>query len=208
MDRVSALNVSGNKVRVTFESGRVYTLRKKDLLDFPLRENDPVDEKAFHQFVLLHQYPDALNAAVEMLARRACSRKEIADKLAARGCCEEVSSLVLYKLEKENLLNDQDFSEQWTRYRSGGNYGPAKIYRELRMKGVDEETAREAVSSVDDEGQAQRAFDLACKAARKCKPGEDPRKSRQRVLRALVSRGFDWDVAREAVGKAFSSDDE
>ena len=204
MERISALTAVRNKVRVEFDSGRTYLLKKTDLLDFPLQENAEVDEKAFHQFVLLHQYPDALNTAVAMLARRACSRKEIADKLNDRGCCEEVTALVLYKLEKENLLNDQDFSEQWTRYRAGGNYGPRRIYRELRMKGVDEETARDAVSAIDEEDQAQKALDLAMKGIRKMKPGEDPRKVRQRVLRSLISRGFDWDTAREACEKAFS----
>ena len=207
MDRVSSVTVTGSRVRVAFDSGRIYTLKKQDLLEFPLRENDSVEEKAFHEFVLLHQYPDALNTAVAMLARRACSRKEISDKLISRHCCDEVVELVLYKLEKEKLLNDHDFSEQWTRYRSGGHYGPARIYRELRMKGVDEETAREAVSSVDEEEQTVAALDLAVKAARKSKPGEDLRKSRQRVLRTLVSHGFSWDTAREAVDKAFPPED-
>lgn len=203
MERVSALTNIRNKIRVEFDSGKTYLLKKTDLLDYPLQVNDEVDEKAFHQFVLLHQYPDALNTAVAMLARRACSRKEIADKLSSRGCCEEVTALVLFKLEKEKLLNDRDFSDQWTRYRAGGNYGPSRIYRELRMKGVDEETAREAVSSIDDEDQAQKAYALAIKGFRKSKPGEDPRKVRQRILRSLISHGFDWDTAREACDKAF-----
>ena len=205
MERVSALTTVRNKVRIEFDSGRTYLLKKTDLLEFPLQENAEIDEKAFHQFVLLHQYPDALNTAVAMLARRACSRKEIADRLTVHGCCEEVTALVLFKLEKEKLLNDQDFSEQWTRYRAGGNYGPAKIYRELRMKGVDEETARDAVASIDEEDQAQKALDLAMKGVRKMKPGEDPRKARQRILRSLISRGFDWDAAKEACDKAFES---
>lgn len=207
MERVSALIPVNKKIRVEFDSGKKYTLKKTDLLDFPLHENDEVDEKAFHQFVLLHQYPDALNTAVTMLARRACSRKEISDKLASRGCCDEVTALVLFKLEKEKLLNDQDFSEQWTRYRAGGNYGPVKIYRELRMKGIDEETARGAVSAIEEEDQSAKALDLAMKGFRRMKPGEDPRKARQRVLRSLISRGFDWDTAKEACDKAFSSDE-
>ncbi len=204
MERVSALIPVNKKIRVEFDSGKKYTLKKTDLLDFPLHENDEVDEKAFHQFVLLHQYPDALNTAVTMLARRACSRKEISDKLASRGCCDEVTALVLFKLEKEKLLNDQDFSEQWTRYRAGGNYGPVKIYRELRMKGIDEETARGAVSAIEEEDQSAKALDLAMKGFCRMKPGEDPRKARQRVLRSLISRGFDWDTAKEACDKAFS----
>ena len=199
MDRVVSIVPLGNKVRVSFESGKEYILKKPALLEFTLSENSMVDEAQFLQFVRLNQYPDALNSAVSMLARRACSRKEIADKLNQHGFCDDVTALVLYKLEKEKLLDDEDFSRQWTRYRAGGNYGPARIYRELRMKGVDEETARDAVSEIDEEDQVQKARDLAAKAMHKVKPGEDPRKTRQRVLRTLISRGFDWDVALKAV---------
>ncbi len=202
MAYICSLTDMKGKVRIELDNGLKYVLKKKDLPDAPLHENDEVDEKEFHHFVLIHQYPDALNTAVAMLARRACSRKEIADKLASRGFCDEVTALVLYKLEKERLLNDQDFSDQWTRYRSGSHYGPNRIYRELRMKGIDEDTAREALSSIDKNDTSQKALDLALKTCRKSSPGEDPRKIRQRVLRSLVSRGFDWDTAREACDKA------
>ena len=177
-------------------------MKRTDILDYPIYEGCEIDEKAFIDFVLLHQYPDAIKKAVAMLARRACSRKEIADKLTRQGFCDDVVSLVLFKLEKNNLLNDQDFSGQWTRYRLEGKYGPGRIYRELRMKGVDEETARQAVEDIDDEDQFEPAMELAAKYFRNSKPGEDIRKVRQRILRTLVLRGFDWDTAKKAISCA------
>ena len=204
MDRIRKISVRGAKARIELDSGAVYELKKKDLAEWPLQENDDVDEKEFLQFVRLHQYPDALNKAVAMLARRACSRKEIAEKLT--GYCDDIASLVLYKLEKENLLDDRDFSLQWARYRSGCGHGPQRIYRELRAKGIDEETAREAVASLDESDQFQKAVELAEKSIKRAKPGEDPRKTRERMLRALIARGFDWDTAREAVNQVMAKE--
>ena len=71
MERVSTLTTVRNKVRVEFDSGRTYLLKKTDLLDFPLQENAEVDEKAFHQFVLLRQFSVAAPVfCVRVPARR------------------------------------------------------------------------------------------------------------------------------------------
>ncbi len=43
MERVSAMIPVRNKVRIEFDSGKKYILRKTDLLDYPLLENDEVD---------------------------------------------------------------------------------------------------------------------------------------------------------------------
>ena len=208
MVKVVSLKTVRGKVTVELDNGRRYHLKPADLVGFPLSENDEIDEAVFERKVLLSQYPEALNTAVAMLARRACSRKEIRDKLLSRGWCEETADMVLTKLDQKNLLDDRDFSEQWTRYRSSGRYGTNRIYRELRFKGVDEETARAAVGSLDEEEQLNSAADFAVRSAARCKPGEDIRKSRSRVMQALVRRGFSWEIARAACNRAFEPDDD
>ena len=208
MVKVVSLKTVRGKVTVELDNGRRYHLKPADLVGFPLSENDEIDEAVFERKVLLSQYPEALNTAVAMLARRACSRKEIRDKLLSRGWCEETADMVLTKLDQKNLLDDRDFSEQWTRYRSSGRYGTNRIYRELRFKGVDEETARAAVGSLDEEDQLNAAADFAARSAARCKPGEDIRKSRNRVMQALVRRGFSWEIARAACSRVFEPDDD
>ena len=208
MVKVVSLKTVRGKVTVELDNGRRYHLKPADLVGFPLSENDEIDEAVFERKVLLSQYPEALNTAVAMLARRACSRKEIRDKLLSRGWCGETADMVLTKLDQKNLLDDRDFSEQWTRYRSSGRYGTNRIYRELRFKGVDEETARAAVGSLDEEEQLNAAADFAARSAARCKPGEDIRKSRNRVMQALVRRGFSWEIARAACSRVFEPDDD
>lgn len=208
MVKVSSLNTVRGKICIELDNGRRYYLKKSDLVGFPLCEDMEIDEASFERRILLCQYPDALNAAVAMLARRACSRKEIRDKLLARGWCDETADMVLAKLDQQNLLNDQDFSNQWTRYRTAGNYGENRIYRELRHKGIDEETARAAIGSVHEDDQILAASRLAEKAVSRRKPDEDICRTRNRVIQALVRRGFSWDIARAACEQVFRSEDD
>ena len=125
--------------------------------------------------------------------------KAQADKLSRY--CEENN--YQYQLEKENLLNDQEFSELWVQQRSR-KYGSRRIRQELRVKGVPESTAEKALSSVSDEEMLESATSLAVKAWSRAKPGDDPRKTRQRIISSLVRKGFDWDLARQASDTAES----
>ena len=150
---------------------------------------------------LLHDYPAALDLAVRLLAERPRSRKEISDRLASARFDEEVIGLVLYKLEKENLLNDRDFAMQWVQSRSL-KYGPSRISRELHMKGVDQETVSEALENLSETEQLQHATDFAAKKFRTQHSGDDIKKLKQRVTAALVRRGYSWNITIKACHNA------
>ncbi|MER2236206.1 MAG: regulatory protein RecX, partial [Candidatus Limivicinus sp.] len=178
-------------------------LTRSDLLESGWREGASVDREDFERFVSLRQYPRALNQAVAMLARRPCSKGEISQNLRRHRYADDVIGLVICKLEKENLLNDQEFSELWIQQRSR-KYGSRRIRQELRTKGVPESTAEEALSSLSEEEMLESATVLAAKAWSKAKPGEDLRKTRQRIIASLVRKGFDWDLAKQASDTAES----
>lgn len=154
---------------------------------------------------LLHDYPAALDRAVRLLAERPRSRKEISDRLSSAHFDEEVISLVLYKLEKENLLNDRDFAIQWVQSRSL-KYGSSRISRELRMKGIDDDTASEVLENLSEEEQVMRATAFAVKKIRTQRSGDDPRKIKQRITAAIVHRGFSWNIALKAYQHALDQE--
>ncbi len=208
MVRVSSITTVRGRVVIELDDGRRYKIRHSDLAGFPVYENMEMEDSSFEKKILLCQYPEALNAAVAMLARRACSRREIRDKLLSRGWCQETVDMVFAKLDQQNLLDDRDFSDQWTRYRASGNYGTGRIYRELRSKGIDEETALESIGSISEEDQLEAASVLAVKAASRSRPGEDIFRVRNRILHALIRRGFSWEIARAACDRAIRPCDE
>ena len=187
---------------IHLDNGTRWWIRRDDLPQAGFREGSAYEEEAFQERLRLCQYPRALNHAVSMLARRACSRKEISDRLKRLRYTEEVAELVVYKLEKEKLLDDAAFCRQWIRYRLSAGYGPSVIRRELRMKGISAGMIDEALADRPPEEEDENAVRLALKAWKRTGTSGDLRKNRQKVIASLVWKGYSWDTARAACEKA------
>ena len=198
MVRITDFEYHGSLVCVCLDSGEKYWLKKNDLSGSCLSENLEMEMEEFLHFIRIHQYPKALNQAVAMLARRPCSKGEILTRLQRGRYTDEVIELVIYKLEKENLLNDRDFCEQWIQYRLGRKYGPAFIHRELKTKGIPEELICSSLESQDQSQELINAVSVARKAWCRMKTDSDQHKNRQKVISALVRKGYSWEMAKEA----------
>ena len=177
------------------------------LRERPLQEGQDINLEEYDNWLMVRQYRYALDRAVGYLAARACSRGEIESKLLRIGYRPSTVEMVLYKLERENLLDDADFARQWVEARSTKRLGRSRIAQELRRKGVSAVDAEEALSAIDDEDQLSGAVELARKAAARIKPGEDPRKAASRIGGMLARRGYSWDIAREAIRTAMEDVD-
>lgn len=189
-------------VCIQLDSGEKYWLREADLLSAGIRECMSFETDDFLQKIRLCQYPRALNHAVSMLARRPCSRKEIMSRLVRLRYTEDVAELVVCKLEKEKLLDDGEFCEQWIRYRLSKGCGPGLIRRELKMKGIPDRMIEKALEETDSGEQENNAVSLARKAWKRVGTGGDIRKNRQKVIASLVRKGYDWDTAGKACREA------
>ena len=187
---------------IRLDNGTRWWIRREDLPLSGFQEGLSFEEEAFYQQVRVCQYPRALNHAVSMLARRPCSKKEIADRLKRLRYTEEVAGLVVYKLEKENLVDDAAFCDQWIRYRLSLKYGPAVIRRELRIKGIPADMIEKAFEAFDPDEEAGNALKLAVKAWKRVGTAGDIRKNRQKVIASLVRKGYGWEAARSACENA------
>ena len=206
MEIIRSVEIVRKKIRITFESGWIVWLNQHISPDFPLEQGVQVNRESFMKFILSHQYPAALDRAVRMLAERPCSKKEIDQRLSYSGYDKEVIELVLYKLEKEKLLDDMEFASQWVESRIR-KYGSSRIYRELRIKGIGKETAEEILDTIPEEDQIQHAAAFAEKKIRTLNRTEGTKQIKQRVTAALLRRGYSWDIALHAYEEAMRQKD-
>ena len=198
--------IRGHRIRIKLDDGSCYFLLSSAFRERPLQVGQEIDAGEYADWVLKKQYRSALDHAVAMLALRACSRGEIRRKLQLTGYSPDTVEMVLYKLESNGLLDDLEFARQWTNSRSGKKYGPYRIERELRSKGVSREDTEEVLDAISEEDQFRSALDLARKSLKKAKSGEDPRKTQKRAVDAIVRRGFSWETAQKAVDAVLSGD--
>lgn len=132
--------------------------------------------------------------AMNILARREHSRKEVRDKLRQKFDPDtELLDAVLDQLVADDLLSDQRFSEAFVRWRVGKGQGPVRIRMELRERGIDGDAAL-GECDVD-------WFALAVEVAHKrfgTSPVTDP-KERAKRMRFLRYRGFNGEQIRSAL---------
>lgn len=201
MEIIRSVETIRGKIRISFESGWQVWLRRNEDPGFPLAEGTAVDRESFLAYIRIHQYPPALDRAVRMLAERSCSRREIERKLTLARFDPDVTDLVLFKLEKENLLNDREFAVQWVHSRSR-KYGASRIRQELRTKGIDGDIASEILEDLSEEEQLCQAVALAVKKIRSLQSSCEEKKWKQRITAFLVRRGYSWDLALKAFEEA------
>ncbi len=137
-------------------------------------------------------------AALDLLARREHSRRELERKLGARGFAEELIAPTLDALEESGELASARFTESFIRARAAKGQGPARIRAELAERGIDPEQVAELLqrAGIDWAAIASAVRDKRFGAQR---PTDF--KERARQARFLEYRGFDGGQ----IGAALSS---
>lgn len=208
MDVITEIKKERGRYRVTVSETEDFLVPVSLMRERPLTVGQPIDIEEYDNWLMVRQYRHALDRAVAYLAARARSRREVEQKLLQAGYRPCTVEMVLYKLERERILDDADFARQWVESRSTHKLGRSRIAQELRRKGISADEAEEALSAIDEEDQLAGAIALAEKAAARIKPGEDPRKAGNRILAMLARRGYGWDIAKEALQQAMANLDD
>ena len=130
----------------------------------------------------------AKDVCLRLLTDRARSRAELATKLTDKGFDADVIAGVLDRLTEVGLVDDTAFAEQWVHSRhTYSGRGKRALATELRRKGIDDTTSRDALSSISADDERDRAADLVRKKLSRTTPGDvADRDDRDRVTRRLV----------------------
>jgi regulatory protein len=89
--------------------------------------------------------------ALELLARREHTRLELRQKLLQRGFPADRIEPVLEQLVEERLLDETRFAELYAGARADKGYGPLRVARELRERGVPEEVVAATLAALEDD---------------------------------------------------------
>jgi len=138
-----------------------------------------------------------MKKAGAILARRACSRGELRNRL-AKIAGETPVEEVLDRLEQVNLLNDREYAYNFAlhRIRQEG-WGPAKVLDSLLRRHVEPEIAESALKRVRDEVDPSSILaDYARKYFGKSAP--DAKRVRKMIAH-LHRRGFAEDSILDAL---------
>ena len=142
---------------------------------------------------------EALKRAYKFLSYRPRSEAEVRNKLGQLGFPRKSVDTTLEKLRSLSLLNDEAFARDWARGRAEGRgYGPLRIERELRQKGIAKSVIGQIVQETfgPQEGK-ERARALLEKRFRGKDLGD--RKVLHRAVGFLQRRGYRSSVIAEVL---------
>ncbi len=192
-----------DKLRCNLEvDGRFYCgMKLETVMKNRLKVGLVVTEESLAVLQLESEKQTALDKALTHITVSMKTEKEIRDYLKRKGYLQDVCDYVVEKMKGYGFLDDAQYAKQYAES-AGKRKGARLIAMELRRRGVDEDTAMAAVSEITDgEESAKRVLEKYLRGK------ELNRETYRKAYAHLISKGYDYDTAKSALG-ALKDDDE
>lgn len=216
--RIRALApLAGERVRVELDDGSRLEAPVEAVLGEGLSVGDPLDDALRARLTEADLGWRARQAALTLLAVRARSRRELAQRLRRKEFPREIIEACLDDLARLGLLDDAAFARAVIRDRVRlSPRGPGPLLQELRKRGVDDPVADAALERVftDEDvsvrtlaqdaalGWLRRQSEAVAQALAQESFTDEREKARRRLHGYLARRGFRGNAAVEAMDAA------
>jgi regulatory protein len=136
------------------------------------------------------------------------SRAQLVDKLAQRGAPDDVAGRVLDRFEEVGLVDDAAFAAGWVRSRhQTRGLSRRALAHELRSKGIDEDTAEQALGQLAGEDERRAAEELVARRLRSVR-GLPRERQLSRLAGLLARKGYSSGLALSVVREALAGLDD
>jgi regulatory protein len=152
--------------------------------------------------------PDPHDVARQIVLRQLAlaprSRAQLGLKLSQRGCPPDVAATVLDRMTEVGLVDDQAYAQMLVRSQQAGR-GLAKraLARELRTKGIEDDLAGEALASISDADERDRARALVDRKLR-AMHGLGIEVQTRRLSGMLARKGYSLSLTSAVIGEAIA----
>lgn len=183
------------KRQIYFDDELFAALPADVVMSLDLHTGDEYDDEAAEQLILRIESLSALQKAYTYLSYNALSRKKLSEKLLKAGFSEGATDLVLEKLEKLGLVDDNALADRLTAVMlTTKRWGRHRAYEELYKRGIPRDIAELALADYQDEEAL--VWQLSHKYGKRDLANP---KERQKVTAGLVRLGFSFDDIRSAL---------
>lgn len=184
-----------NKVCVLINDEFFGWLKQKSIEKLKIKNETRLCAEQLHGLQKILENDCCKPKALQILARRDHSRKELIHKL------EKIANLkttekVVETLQKIGLVNDAKYAENLTKNMILKKcYGEKKVLYELKLKGIDSETASNTFKKININPLEPIIKLIKKKYINKL----NEFKSRQQVVRALLQKGHSYGLILDAI---------
>ncbi len=188
-----------DEYKLILDSGASFLVHRSAVAQAGLYEGITIDGLELDRLIRETELLHAREKALDLVARREHSRRELEQKLRRKRFPEDAVRSALDELEQRGILDDHRFARLWaeTRLRRRPE-GRVQVIAGLVQRGVAREVAERCVAEVYEQRTAlvndalRRAAERAWRAAG-C--------SFEPAVRRLVRRGFGFGESRDAIAR-------
>ena len=196
---INVLARNGRRFRLQTSDGQEYVFAPETIERAGLAEGMAVLPAHLAELIELEQRVTIHEAALRLLDHRARSEQELRTRLSMRGFGDALIDEEIARLREAGLVDDRQFARGWVEERSRMSPRASRLLRyELVARGIEPAAAEDATRDLDDLDAATRVATRKAMSLR----GKESGEVRKRVLALLQRRGFDWDVASDALEAA------
>lgn len=160
-----------------------------------------IEESALENMQAESETQRATDKAFNYIGGSLKTEKQLRTYLSGKGYMPAVVDNVVEKIKGYGYIDDKEYAAAYVESYSK-NKGKRLILKELNAKGVSSSAAEEAIENIENE------LDSAIRIAQKYLKNKEPCiENKQKCYRRLLSKGFDFDTAKEAVEKVLGDED-
>jgi regulatory protein len=189
---IKAQQKSQSRVSLYFDDKFFCGLDMLQLAELRLHVGQEFTEDEAEKLKQEGEFSKAYNRALNYLAIRPRSTREVRDYLVRKQYDENIQMRVLQRIAEKDYVNDETFAESWARSRAATKpVSRRRLQAELSAKGVKGESQANAIETYD-----ERA---ALKAIIKKKQHLSRYQDYQKLLAYLARQGFGYDLIKEVL---------
>lgn len=174
----------GGRILLSLSDGTYLRVTKEIVAELGLKTGQTLDEKTIAE-LRAHGGVRADEAGAAILGRRMYSESELRGRLADRGYTDEEIDEAVEKLKEYGFLNDAAYAAALVERAAAKNQSKKALLFELNRRGIDRETAMDAVEALPD---ASDALDELIHA--RLKGAIPDRALTEKTYRYLAGKGF------------------
>lgn len=194
-----------SKVSVFIDGEYAFSLDEVDALVMGIKPGIEVEREKLGEMVFASKFAKAKNVALKLISRKSVCHKMVEDLLFEKGFDKEITAAVCSELESLGYIDDYNYASLFVEYALEKMWGERKIRYELGVKGISKEITDEILS----ETSAIDVSTLSNIILEKYRGLDfEDIKTKQKIQRFFISRGFDYSRINEAINVCITNKDE
>ncbi len=190
------------------EDGSILRVTENEVVSFALYSGMDLSPERLEELQRTAGESRARGKALDLIARKPVSRKELVKKLTAKLprkkdgterepiATQEQAETVADWLEDLGYLNDREYAKTVVRHYSAKGYGDRKLRDELFRRGVPRELWTEVLEEAQEPEDGIDTF-----LQKRFRGGTPDQKDLKRAADALARRGYNWNEIREGLNR-------